>query len=43
MKEVKVTKSIINERQELAVSLLIKKWDYTKGNFTSDEIFYKLK
>ncbi len=33
MQDVKVTKSVINERQELAVSLLVKKWDYTKGEY----------
>lgn len=33
MQDVKITKSVINERQELQVSLLIKKWDYTKEEY----------
>lgn len=30
MKDIKVTKCIINERRELSVNLLIKEWDYTE-------------
>ena len=33
MKDIKITKSVINERQELQVSLLIKKWDYSKEEY----------
>ena len=33
MKDIKITKSVINERQELQVSLLIKKWDYSKQEY----------
>ena len=33
MKDCKITKSVINERQELQVSLLIKKWDYSKEEY----------
>lgn len=33
MQDIKVTKSVINERQELQVSLLIKKWDYSKQEY----------
>ena len=30
MKDIKVTKCIINERRELSINLLIKEWDYTE-------------
>jgi hypothetical protein len=30
MKDIKVTKCIVNERRELSVNLLIKEWDYTE-------------
>ena len=33
MYDCKITKSVINERQELQVSLLIKKWDYRKEEY----------
>ena len=33
MKDIKITKSVINERQELQISLLIKKWDYSKEEY----------
>lgn len=30
MQEIKITKSIVNERKELVVSFLVKEWDYTE-------------
>ena len=30
MKEIKITKAILNERRELQVNMIIKEWDYTQ-------------